>query len=95
MDSVCQSQAKVMTMHVIHVVIHDVYCVSLIKSLSMKSRLQGSTSRDVKCPSSPGTSPRHAVYASPCVFSRLERDVGVVFSEEVTILKERGSLVIL
>lgn len=40
----------------------------------MLSRPQGSAPRDVKCPSSPAEA-KHAAYASPCMFSRLERDV--------------------
>jgi len=41
-------------------------------------RAQGSAPRDVKCPSSP-TEVKHAAHASPCMFSRLERDVSVFF----------------
>jgi hypothetical protein len=37
-------------------------------------RPQGSAPRDVKCPSSPAVA-EHAAHASPCMFSRLERDV--------------------
>ncbi|KAH9577752.1 hypothetical protein LSM04_002463 [Trypanosoma melophagium] len=33
----------------------------------------GSAPRDVKCPSSPAEA-KHAAHASPCTFSRLERD---------------------
>jgi hypothetical protein len=39
---------------------------------------QGSAPRDVKCPSSP-TEVKHAAHASPCMFSRLERDVSSFF----------------
>ena len=41
-------------------------------------RPQGSAPRDVRCPSSP-TEVKHAAHASPCMFSRLERDVVCVF----------------
>jgi hypothetical protein len=41
----------------------------------MKSRPLGLAPRDVKCPSSPGQRPKRAAHASPCMFSRLERDV--------------------
>ncbi|KAH9597414.1 hypothetical protein LSM04_004394 [Trypanosoma melophagium] len=40
---------------------------------SASSPPQGSAPRDVKCPSSPAEA-KHAAHASPCMFSRLERD---------------------
>ena len=43
-------------------------------SLSMKIRPQGLAPRDVRS-LEPQLTPRHTAYASPCMFSRLERDV--------------------
>lgn len=47
-------------------------------SLSMKFQASRFSASGRKCPSSP-TIVKHAAHASPCMFSRLERDVGKSF----------------